>query len=85
MKVLLWYKVENIVIKEEIRQPFPTYRHFLMPLQQTSFEINVARGTQSFKFVTFSSAEILPQPETLNKMLTDRQTDGHSQFIDRNY
>ena len=30
---------------------------------------------QSFKFVTLFSAEILPQPETLTKMLTNRQTD----------
>ena len=28
-----------------------------------------------FKFVTLSSAEILPQPKTLTKMLTDRRTD----------
>ena len=30
--------------------------------------------TRKKKFVTLSSAEILPQPETLTKMLTDRRT-----------
>ena len=36
----------------------------------------VATHRPIFKFVALSMSEILLQPETLTKMLTDRQTDG---------